>query len=372
MSFKSSHDTESKNSNHAQSDSALPSVSDKNNLAVTVTACSLIGKGLAIKGDIGAKEDMLINGRIEGTIAVKNNRVEIGNSGCVNANVFAKTVVISGEVKGDVYASEQIVVTKSGRVVGNIHASDITIEDGALLKGSIDMQKQDIFKQHVSGAEVHEEPHGKSSAFNFLFRKPRESAHLEAVAHKEIEFPASAATEASPLAMDAHAQGVQGDRSMIGESVMIKGEMTSAEDVMIQGAIEGVIYFKANSLGIGPHASIKGNVFVKAMVAQGEIKGDVYASEQVILRKPGHVTGTIHAPRISIESGAVLSGGIEMEPQNIDKVFASINDSSLQAMASSVTQSGNAQDQQKQKESSHQSASSLIKDAAMPIFYPRS
>lgn len=372
MSFKSSHDADVKSTANAQSDSALPSISD-NHLGMTVTACSFIGKALSIKGDIGAKEDMQVNGRIEGTIAVKNNRVEIGSSGCVNANVFAKIVIISGEVKGDVYAGEQIIVTKTGRVVGNIHAADITIEDGALLKGSIDMQKQDIFKQHTGSAESHEEQHGKSSAFNFLFRKPRESAHLEAATHKEIEFPASTASaEASPLAMDNKAQGSHNDRSMIGESVMIKGEITSGEDVLIQGAIEGVIYFKSNSLGVGPHASIKGNVFVKAMVAQGEVKGDVYASEQVILRKPGHVTGTIHAPRISIESGAVLSGGIEMEPQNIDKVFSTINDSSLQAMASSAMQSGNAQDNQKQKESGQQSASSLIKDAAMPIFYPRS
>jgi cytoskeletal protein CcmA (bactofilin family) len=367
MSFKSSHDADVKSTANAHADSALPSVSD-NHLNMTVTACSLIGKALSIKGDIGAKEDMQINGRIEGTIAVKNNRVEIGESGFVKANVFAKTVVISGKVEGDVYASDRIIVTDSGDVEGNIHAGDITIEDGAKLKGSIDMQKQDIFKQHTGSTEVHEEQHGKSSAFNFLFRKPRESAHLE-VEHKEIEFPAAA--EPSPLAMDSK-QGSNSDRSMIGESVMIKGEITSGEDVLIQGEIEGVIYFKANSLGVGPHASIKGNVFVKAMVGQGQVKGDIYASERVILRKPCHVTGMVHAPRISIESGAVLSGGVEMEPQNIDKVFSTINDSSLQAMASTAMQTGNAQDGQKQKDAGSQSAASLIKDAGMPIFYPRS
>jgi cytoskeletal protein CcmA (bactofilin family) len=85
--------------------------------------------------------------------------------------------------------------------------------------------------------------------------------------------------------------------------------------------MEGVIYFKDCSLGVGAHAEIRANIFVEAMVHHGMIAGDIYASRQVSIKKPGQVDGRIFSPRVSTEKGAILRGSIEMEAQNIDEIY---------------------------------------------------
>jgi cytoskeletal protein CcmA (bactofilin family) len=170
-----------------------------------------------------------------------------------------------------------------------------------------------------------------------------------------------------PHTADVITNKISPDRSLIGESVMIKGELISDEDVIIQGGVDGIIYLKNNSLALGPHALIKATLFVKSMVAQGEVNGDVYASDQVVLKKPCHHTGNIHAPRISIESGAMLMGDVEMEAQNIEHAFATLSGS----VFAQDKQAVNEQDRRSANENNRQqSMPNGAKD--WPIFYPRS
>jgi len=325
---------------------------------------SIMGKALLIKGDIGAKENIRINGRIEGTVAVKNNHIEIGETGNVEANLFAKVVTISGEVKGNVYASEQINVTKSGKVHGDINAPQVCVEDGALLKGKINMNKQDFNMQQ----SISDEHHEKSSAFNFLFKKQREVQPVDQ-GHNSIKDLDLHAVDADSQSIhqqipEAILNMLSPDRSLIGESVMIKGELISEEDVVIQGGVDGIIYLKNHSLALGPHALIKATLFIKSLVAQGEVNGHVYASEQVVLKKPCHHTGDIHSPRISIESGAVLLGGVEMEAQNIEEVFERLSGSQF------AQQNVNVEAEKKEEDDDGtQTGSTTAKD--WPIFYPR-
>ena len=110
----------------------------------------MIGPSIIIKGEVSGEEDLLIQGKVEGTIHMANNEVSVGESGQVSADIKARVAKIDGEVNGDITANEKVVVTKSGNVRGNIVAPRVTLEDGAIFKGSIDMDP--------AGA-----PHSKSS-----------------------------------------------------------------------------------------------------------------------------------------------------------------------------------------------------------------
>lgn len=99
----------------------------------------MIGKTISIKGDITGEESLVIEGKVDGTVHLKSNDLTIGQSGRVNANLTANVVRIDGEVKGDIVGTEKVVITKTGRVQGNIVGPRVTLEDGAKFKGSIDM-----------------------------------------------------------------------------------------------------------------------------------------------------------------------------------------------------------------------------------------
>lgn len=99
----------------------------------------MIGPSIVIKGEVTGDEDLLIQGRVEGSVHLNGNEVSIGQSGQVVADIEAKTVKIDGEVTGDIQGREKVIISKSGNVRGNIVAPRVTLEDGAVFKGSIDM-----------------------------------------------------------------------------------------------------------------------------------------------------------------------------------------------------------------------------------------
>ena len=99
----------------------------------------MIGPNITIKGTVTGEEDLLIQGKVEGTIALGQYEVSIGQSAEVTANIQAKAVKIDGEVAGDITGIEKVIISKSGNVRGNIVAPRVTLEDGAIFKGSIDM-----------------------------------------------------------------------------------------------------------------------------------------------------------------------------------------------------------------------------------------
>jgi len=110
----------------------------------------MIGPSIVIKGTVTGDEDLLIQGRIEGTVDLDAHVVSVGQSGKVLADIHAKTVNIDGEVSGDITGNEKVVISKSGNVRGNIVAPRVTLEDGAIFKGSIDMDPGDTAVKKVS------------------------------------------------------------------------------------------------------------------------------------------------------------------------------------------------------------------------------
>ncbi|MDX1735454.1 MAG: polymer-forming cytoskeletal protein [Halioglobus sp.] len=99
----------------------------------------MIGPSITIKGEVSGEEDLLIEGKVEGTITMKDQQVSVGQSGQVTADINARTVTVDGTVTGDIAGSEKVVISKTGNVKGNIVAPRVTLEDGAIFKGSIDM-----------------------------------------------------------------------------------------------------------------------------------------------------------------------------------------------------------------------------------------
>lgn len=99
----------------------------------------MIGPSIHIKGTVTGDEDLLVQGRVEGTIELGEHTVSVGETGKVTADIRARMVKVEGEVTGDVSGSEKVVIARSGRVRGNIVAPRVTLEDGAHFKGSIDM-----------------------------------------------------------------------------------------------------------------------------------------------------------------------------------------------------------------------------------------
>ena len=89
--------------------------------------------------------------------------------------------------------------------------------------------------------------------------------------------------------------------SLIGESVVIKGELSCSEDLYIGGQVEGAIELKGNRLTVGPNGRVKGNVNARAAVVQGKLEGNIHASDRVDLKQSAVVVGDIATQRISIE-----------------------------------------------------------------------
>lgn len=100
---------------------------------------ALIGSSIEIKGNLSGTEDLIIEGRIDGKIELLQCTVTVGKSGRVNANIAGRMIVIMGEVNGDLYAEEQIILRQSSAVNGNLFSPRVILEDGARFKGSIDM-----------------------------------------------------------------------------------------------------------------------------------------------------------------------------------------------------------------------------------------
>jgi cytoskeletal protein CcmA (bactofilin family) len=100
---------------------------------------ALIGPSIEIKGSLSGGEDLFVEGRVEGKIELAQYSVTIGASGRIKADIQGRTIIVNGEVEGNLYGSEQIILRQSSKVTGNLVAPRVSLEDGANFKGSIDM-----------------------------------------------------------------------------------------------------------------------------------------------------------------------------------------------------------------------------------------
>lgn len=111
-----------------------------------VASSAVIGKSVVIKGQIYSREDLVIDGEVEGSVEAHENKIVVGPNGKVNAGVKAREVVVHGAIRGNVEAGEKIDIRREAKLVGDIKTQRIVIEDGAYFKGTVDIQRPDAQK----------------------------------------------------------------------------------------------------------------------------------------------------------------------------------------------------------------------------------
>ena len=101
-----------------------------------------IGKSVVIKGELNGSEDLTVEGQVEGKIELKEHVLTIGPNGKIKAQVFAKAVIVLGEVHGNVTATEKVDIRDGGSGDGDIVSPRVAIAEGAHVRGSVDMQRK--------------------------------------------------------------------------------------------------------------------------------------------------------------------------------------------------------------------------------------
>ena len=117
-----------------------------------------IGKSVVVKGELSGREDLYVDGEVEGSISLRGQSLTVGPNGRVRANVEARNVIVHGRVDGNLSASDRVDLRKSASLTGDILTTRISIEDGAYFKGTIDIQKAEPAPRVQPKAQLAVEP----------------------------------------------------------------------------------------------------------------------------------------------------------------------------------------------------------------------
>lgn len=134
--------TENSYNQKSQSPSPSPSFNPVKTVSAPLEQAT-IGRTLIIKGEVTGSESLYIDGRIEGKISLPENRVTIGRNGSVQADITAREVVVMGKVNGNIECSDRVDIRSEGSVTGDVSTQRISVEDGAVLKGGIEVFSAD-------------------------------------------------------------------------------------------------------------------------------------------------------------------------------------------------------------------------------------
>jgi cytoskeletal protein CcmA (bactofilin family) len=163
-----------------------PRVERRSDPSRPVGGPAMIGRSIAIKGEVTGDEDMVIQGRVEGSVDLKQHSVTVGPEGEVKANIIARTVTVEGRVVGNLSGEEQVVLRASARVEGDIVAPRVVLEDGTLFRGSVEM-----------GEAAHR---GRAQAAAAKATKPAEAAQKPVEPEKRAPVPAEEPGKPKPAA----------------------------------------------------------------------------------------------------------------------------------------------------------------------------
>ena len=144
-----------------------------------------IGKSVVIKGELNGSEDLTVEGHVEGKIELRDHVLTIGPNGKIRAQVFAKAVIVLGEVNGNVTATEKVDIRDGGSVDGDIISPRVAIAEGAHFRGSVDMQRkggaqvqapgQQAQQAQAPGQQAQQAPQPPKAASSAL--QPQVAAH---------------------------------------------------------------------------------------------------------------------------------------------------------------------------------------------------
>lgn len=117
-------------------------------------ATAAIGKSVVVKGNIFSREDLIVDGEVDGSIEMLEHRLTVGPNGSLKAIVKAREIIVVGTIHGNVEATDKIEIRKEAKLVGDIKTQRIVIEDGAYFKGSIDIIRPEVTKPVAKAAAV--------------------------------------------------------------------------------------------------------------------------------------------------------------------------------------------------------------------------
>jgi cytoskeletal protein CcmA (bactofilin family) len=100
--------------------------------------------------------------------------------------------------------------------------------------------------------------------------------------------------------------------SVLGKSVVFKGEFEADEDLLIDGRVEGKITHRAEHLTIGAHGNVKADIMAQRVLVQGRVVGNIHATDTIVIEPSAHVAGNLFAPRVGLKEGAEFDGRIQM------------------------------------------------------------
>ena len=133
------------------------------------------------------------------------------------------------------------------------------------------------------------------------------------------------------------------DQANIGRSVVIKGELSGAESLFIDGRIEGTINFPDNRVTIGRNGNVAANISAKEVVIMGKVQGNVECADWLDIRSEGVLAGDVITHRISVEEGAILKGGVEVRnPEKKDEKNQNQNQNKPEPPKALAATAGNA------------------------------
>jgi cytoskeletal protein CcmA (bactofilin family) len=118
------------------------------------------------------------------------------------------------------------------------------------------------------------------------------------------------------------ATGRRRDISVLGKSVVFKGEFEADEDLLIDGRVEGKITHRAEHLTIGPHGDVRADIMAQRVLVQGRVTGNIRATDTIVIEPSAHVAGNLFAPRVGLKEGAEFDGRIQMGRNGADSTKA--------------------------------------------------
>jgi cytoskeletal protein CcmA (bactofilin family) len=137
----------------------------------TPGAPAAIGKSVQIRGEVNGSEDLLVDGVVEGTITLSDNRLTVGPNARVSANVAARDVVLLGTLIGDIQASGRVELRAGSNLTGDIRSARLSIEENAMFSGKVDLLQgaQGISER---GGVIAQTPSGAPAKAGTMFNAP--------------------------------------------------------------------------------------------------------------------------------------------------------------------------------------------------------
>ncbi|MBW1712177.1 MAG: polymer-forming cytoskeletal protein, partial [Deltaproteobacteria bacterium] len=134
--------------------------------------------------------------------------------------------------------------------------------------------------------------------------------------------PTSSAHDEQPRSYEPTISESGREVAVIGRSIIIKGEVSGQEDLIVEGTIEGRIQLDNQHVTIGPSGQVQAEVKARMVTIEGEVTGNIQAGERVIITQKGSLSGDIQADRLSVEDGAFLKGTVSLNPREKEKTLS--------------------------------------------------